>query len=45
MTLWGTQEAQQEYGIHLVDWQDLSNLDAVVLSHRLPGYAPKAAGL
>lgn len=30
------QEAQQEYGIQLVDWQDLSNLDAIVLavSHR-----------
>jgi len=26
------QEVQQEYGIQLVDWQDLSNLDAVVLA-------------
>ena len=26
------QEAQQEYGIQLVEWQDLSNLDAVVLA-------------
>jgi UDP-N-acetyl-D-galactosamine dehydrogenase len=25
-------EAQQEYGIQLVDWQDMSNLDAVVLA-------------
>lgn len=25
-------EAQQEYGIHLVSWQDMSNLDAVVLA-------------
>ncbi len=27
-----SQEVQQEYGIQLVDWQDLSNLDAVVLA-------------
>ena len=26
------QEAQQEYGIQLADWQDLSNLDGVVLA-------------
>jgi UDP-N-acetyl-D-galactosamine dehydrogenase len=26
------QQAQQEYGIQLADWQDLSNLDAVVLA-------------
>ncbi len=25
-------EAQQEYGIHLVDWQDMSNLDGIVLA-------------
>ncbi len=30
-------EAQQEYGIQLVDWQDLSDLDGIVLavSHRI----------
>lgn len=27
-----SQQAQQEYGIELVDWQDLSNLDAVVFA-------------
>lgn len=27
-----SQEAQQEYGIQLVDWQDLSNLDAIVFA-------------
>lgn len=26
------QQAQQEYGIKLIDWQDLSNLDAVVFA-------------
>jgi UDP-N-acetyl-D-galactosamine dehydrogenase len=26
------QEAQQEYGVHLVNWQDLSNLDALILA-------------
>lgn len=26
------QEVQQEYGIQLADWQDLSNLDAVILA-------------
>jgi UDP-N-acetyl-D-galactosamine dehydrogenase len=27
-----SQEAQQEYGIDLVNWQDLSNLDALILA-------------
>lgn len=27
-----SQEAQQEYGIYLVDWQNLSNLDALILA-------------
>jgi UDP-N-acetyl-D-galactosamine dehydrogenase len=32
------QEAQQEYGIQLAEWQDLSNLDGVVLAVSHQGY-------